>query len=299
MIIKPPRLKPGDIIGIIAPAGPVTRSELQPAIDFLITKGYRIIQAPHLYHKQDYLAGYDDARLEDLHSMFQDKDIKAVFCARGGYGTLRLLDKIDYDLIRRNPKIVVGYSDISALLLAIYKKTNLVTFHGPVVKELSGNYQKMDDFFNIITSNETLELDMSGGTALTTGRAKGILLGGNLSLISHMVGTPFMPSMKGAVLFIEDKGESLYRTDRMLTHLRLSGILKDLAGLIAGRFVDCGDISDINRLLMDIVSGSDFPVFSGLPAGHGTRNITIPLGLRVDLDTMNKTLFVEDGCVST
>ena len=298
MIIKPPRLKPGDQIGIIAPSGPVNQSELQPAIDLLTAKGYHVIQAPHLYAKQDYLAGHDDLRLKDLHLMFSDKDIKAVLCARGGYGTLRLLDKIDYDLIRKNSKIIAGYSDITAFLLAVYKKTRLVTFHGPVVKELSGKrHENLNAFLDLASSQKPFTLDLSGGESLMPGKSKGTLLGGNLTLISHLIGTPFMPSLKGAILFIEERGEPLYRIDRMLIHLKLSGILKDVVGLIAGSFADCGDISDINRLLKDIASNIDIPIFSGLPVGHSTENITIPLGLQAELNMDNMTLSVADTCV--
>ncbi|MFC1868741.1 LD-carboxypeptidase [Thermodesulfobacteriota bacterium] len=298
MDIKPPRLKLGDEIAIIAPAGPVTPSEIEPAIDLLIKNGYSVVQAPNLYRKQGYLAGNDAARLDDLHSMFENKNTKAILCARGGYGTLRLLDRIDYDLIKRNPKIIVGYSDITGLLLAIHKKTGLVTFHGPVARELTKNRHKnLTAFFDLVSSQGTLELDLSSGTTLAPGRARGNILGGNLSLISNLLGAPFMPSMKGAILFIEEKGEPLYRIDRMLTHLRLGGIFDDLAALIAGEFVDCGDISKINRLLTDVTSDGNVPVLSGLPVGHGMENITIPLGLQADLDTENMTLSILDRCV--
>jgi muramoyltetrapeptide carboxypeptidase len=230
--------------------------------------------------------------------MFHDKKTKVIFCARGGYGTLRLLEKIDYELIREQPKIIVGYSDITALLFAIHKKTGLVTFHGPVVKELSGNgHRNLKAFLNLVSSQKSLLLDLSRGEVITSGKAKGIVIGGNLSLISHLIGTPFMPSMKGVILFIEERGEPLYRIDRMLTYLKLSGILKDLTGLIAGNFLECGKISDINQLLTDITSGNNIPVISGLPVGHGLENITIPLGLSATLDTEKMELSIAEGCV--
>lgn len=300
MKTKPPRLRKGHEIGIIAPAGPVTPFELQPAIDFLAAKGYHVTLSPHLYHREGYLAGGDDARLEDFHSMFADDNVKAVFCARGGYGTLRLLERIDYDLIRRNPKVFVGYSDITALLLAIYKKTGLITFHGPMVKELSrGSNRTQRILLNTVSSIEYPELDLSGGTVLISGQAKGTLLGGNLSLISSLIGTSFMPKLKEAILFIEERGEPLYRVDRMLTHLRLSGFLKDLAGLILGRFVDCGGIEAVNRLLMESVSELNIPVYSGLPVGHEKENITLPLGLQANLDTGLMRLTILESPVTT
>ena len=299
MNIKPPQLKPGHKIGIIAPAGPVSQSELKPAINLLSSLGHQVILAPHLYHREGYTAGDDGTRLEDLHSMFENEDVKAVICARGGYGTLRLLDSIDYDLIRRSPKIIVGYSDITALLLAIHKKTGLVTFHGPVVKELSKNRNRnLKHFFDLISSEEFFKLDLAGRIALMPGKATGSLLGGNLSLISNLVGTPFMPSLKGAILFIEEKGEPLYRVDRMLTHLKLSGLLDELGGLIVGKFIDCDDISAVNNLIMDIVSDLNIPVVSGLPIGHGAENVTLPLGIQATLDTEHMILSMVESHVT-
>jgi muramoyltetrapeptide carboxypeptidase len=298
--IKPARLQKGDEIAIIAPAGPVTVDEIQPAVDILVQEGYRVKKASHLFARQGYLAGNDEARLADLHSVFNNDNIKALLCARGGYGTLRFLDKIDYDRIKKNPKIILGYSDITALLMAIHKMTGLVTFHGPVVRDLSGiGGRGIKDFFDTVSSQRKLKFDLSGGTVLAEGKAKGPLLGGNLSLLSHLIGTPFIPPMKGVILFMEEKGESLYRIDRMLTHLRLGGILKDLSGMIIGDFIDCGDMEDIHGLLTDIMAGIDIPVFSGLPVGHGDKNMTIPVGLQAELDTGSMKLKFLETCVAT
>ena len=299
-VIKPQRLNKGQGIGIIAPAGPVTQPEIQPGLDLLKKLDYTIIPSPNLYNKEGYLAGNDDIRLEDLQLMLNNRDIQAIFCARGGYGTLRLLDKIDFDLIRRNPKIIVGYSDITALLLAIFKKTGLVTFHGPVVKEFSkNNIRNLESVFQLVSSDGLLNLDLSGGKVLYPGKAVGTIMGGNLSIISHLIGTPFMPSLKDAVLFIEEKGEPLYRIDRMLTHLKLSGILNGLAGFIWGVFEECGDVSAIDQLLADILSDMEIPSITGLPVGHGQQNITIPIGLQAVLDTELMTLSISEPCVET
>ena len=296
--LKPGRLERGHMVGIIAPAGPVTQSDLQPGIDLLERSGHKVISAPHLYQKRYYMAGDDDMRLKDLHSMFRNDKIKVIFCARGGYGTLRLLDRINFGLIRRNPKIVVGYSDITALLLAIYKKTGLITFHGPVVKDLTKNRNRnIGSFFDLVSTDRLLKLDLArGGITLRPGKARGILLGGNLSLICHLIGTPFMPSLKRSILFIEERGEPLYRVDRMLTHLRVSGLFDDLAGLIAGRFEDCGDISSINSLLVNSVSHLNIPVVSGLPVGHGMENLSLPIGLQAAFDTEQMTLSLMESC---
>lgn len=297
-LIKPPRLRPGDLISIISPAGPVDESELQPDLELLKSSGLRIHVAPHVYDRHDYLAGDDEARLSDLHAMFQDRKIKAIFCARGGYGTLRLLDKIDYDLIRENPKIIVGYSDITALLMAINKKTGLVTFHGPMVRGLSALHNSSrESLFKLISSNQPVSFSPIAGNPLIAGRATGPLIGGNLSLICHLTGTPFLPSLDSAILFIEERGEPLYRIDRMLTHLALTGQLKGIAGLIGGEFIECGDISAIDNLLNTLASDLDIPLTTGFPVGHGLTNLALPLGMAAELDTSLMTLSILESCV--
>ena len=297
-LIKPPRLRPGDLIGVISPAGPVDESELKPNLELLESSGFRIHIAPHVYDRHDYLAGDDEARLSDLHAMFQDREIKAIFCARGGYGTLRLLDKIDYDLIREHPKIIVGYSDITALLMAINKTTGLVTFHGPMVRGLSALHDNSrENLFRLISSNQPVSFSPMSGNPLIAGRAKGPLIGGNLSLICHLIGTPFLPSIEGSVLFIEDRGEPLYRIDRMLTHLALTGQLKGIAGLIGGEFIECGDNSAIDNLLNTLASDLDIPLTTGFPVGHGPTNLALPLGLPAQLDTDSMTLSLLESCV--
>jgi len=297
-LIKPPRLRPEDLIGIISPAGPVDESELQPDLELLESSGFRIHVAPHVYDRHDYLAGDDEARLSDLHAMFKDRKIKAIFCARGGYGTLRLLDKIDYDLIREHPKIIVGYSDITALLMAINKKTGLVTFHGPMVRGFSSLHSSSrKGLFKLISSDQPVSFNPIAGNSLISGRAKGPLMGGNLSLICYVVGTSFLPSLAGCILFIEDKGEPLYRIDRMLTHLSLAGQLKGIAGLIGGEFMECGDPSAVDDLLNTAASDLKIPLITGFSVGHGLKNTALPLGIPAQLDTDSMTLSTLEPCV--
>lgn len=297
-LLKPPRLRPGDRIGIISPAGPVDRAELKTGLEILESSGFGVRVAPHVYDRSDYLAGGDEARLEDLHSMFQAQEIRAIFCARGGYGSLRLLDKIDYDLIGENPKIIVGYSDISALLMAIHVRTGLITYHGPMVRELGAKDQgNWDALFQLLSSGLPLQLGLKGAASLIPGKATGPLVGGNLSLVCHLLGTPYMPSLEGCILFLEEKGEPVYRVDRMLTHLRLTGQPDRLSGLIAGRFEKCGRMSVIDGLLMDMFSDLDIPIATGLPIGHGPKNLALPIGLRAELDTELMTLSTMEACV--
>jgi muramoyltetrapeptide carboxypeptidase len=296
--LKPPRLKKGEHIGIIAPAGPVDPSELESAIGLLESFGHRTILANQVYDRRRYLAGNDEARLGALHGMFEDETIKAILCARGGYGTLRILDRINVDLIRDHPKIIVGYSDITALLLSIYKQTGLITFHGPVVKEFLKNQGKnLRSIFDLVRGDSLLRFDLTNGEALKQGKGTGMLLGGNLSLISSLVGTPFLPSFKGAILFLEERDEPLYRIDRMLTHLRLSGIFDGIHGLVAGHFEECGDRNALNELLLDAVTNQNIPVMTGLPVGHGQENLTLPLGLEASLNTDQMALSLAEPCV--
>ncbi len=291
-------LRPGDAIGVIAPAGPVDEAELRPGIDVLESAGYRVHPGRHVFDRAGYLAGGDEARLADLHDMFRDRNIRAVFCARGGYGSPRLLDRIDYDLIRENPKILVGYSDITALLMAVHEKTGLVTFHGPMVRELASENQDIPmSLLRVLSSDQPLNLNLGKGISIVPGRGRGTLIGGNLSLLCHLIGTQYLPSFKGRILFVEEKGETVYRLDRMLTHLRLSGKLDGLSGLIAGGFEECGDMSEIEVLLKDTLSGLDIPAATGLPAGHGPENIVLPLGLTAELDTDAMTLSIAEGAV--
>ena len=296
-VIKPPGLVAGDLIGIISPAGPVNKPDLQAGLKKLKTSGFKIRIAPHVYNTKGYLAGEDEARLDDLHAMFRNQDIKAVLCARGGYGSMRLLEGIQYDLIRNNPKIFVGYSDITALLMAFHTMTGLITFHGPMVREFAtGLHDNWVDMLHLFSSNNPFQLDISDGAVLIPGRAAGTLIGGNLSMLCHLAGTPFLSFFDGCILFVEEKGEPLYRIDRMLTHLTLTDMLKGLSAIIAGTFEECGDISAIDDLLKKMALDLNIPLVTRLPVGHGQKNQTLPLGLTAELDTNLKTLSIMEVC---
>jgi muramoyltetrapeptide carboxypeptidase len=285
-MIKPSRLKLGDTVGVVSPAGPVSRSDLDAGLRFLENKGFKVHVAPHVYDRLDYMAGNDEDRLSDLEDMFRNPGIKAVFCSRGGYGSLRLLDRMDYDLIGNNPKIIVGYSDITALLAAIFKQTGLVTFHGPMVKGFAELPEKRwQDLVRMISSEKPMSFAPMEGYSLNGGKATGPIIGGNLSLLSRLLGTPYMPDLGGSILFIEDRGEALYRLDRMFTHLALSGNLKGIKGLIAGRFAGCGDAACVSKLIKEHFRPMNIPIAAGFPLGHDPDNITFPLGIPVTLDT--------------
>lgn len=260
--------------------------------------GFEVVAAKHLYDKRGYLAGRDADRLDDFHAMVQDPEIKAVFCARGGYGSMRILNGVRFSLLKENPKILAGYSDVTALLLSAHRKAGLVTFHGPMLRDLEkdggGNWRAL---VHLVSSGQPYRLDLSGCAVLSPGRRVGRLIGGNLAMICHLVGTPYLPSLEGGILLVEEVGEPLYRIDRMLTHLALSGHLSGLAGFVAGEFAGCGDEEEIARLIAERLGGLGIPVLFGAPVGHGAKNVAFPIGPAAELDAEGSVLSVQEACV--
>lgn len=295
-IIKGACLYQNQTVGVIAPSSPVSQSEILEGLKLLESFPLKIRPGSHLFNHLNYLAGPDHDRVSDLHQMFSDPEIKAIFCVRGGYGSARLLDKIDFDLIRKNPKIIVGFSDLTALLIALYKKTGLVTIHGPTLSDLPKN-KNWPNLSELITNYHRPRVFLKQGRIINRGKARGILLGGNLSTICSLLDTTFLPSFEGVILFLEEKGESPYRLDRMLTQLLLSGRLDRLSALIIGQIMDCGEKEIINSMLQERLGSLSIPVVTGLPVGHENENISLPLGLPAGLDTERMVLEIEESAV--
>jgi len=296
-IIKGCRLQPNQTVGIIAPASPVNQSEISEGLKLLESFPLKIKQGEHIFDHLNYLAGSDDDRVSDIHRMFSDPEIKAIFCARGGYGSARLLNDIDFDLIRKNPKIIVGFSDLTALLLAVFNKSGLITIHGPTLSDLPRN-KNWEHLSSLIATLYKPEIFFKQGKEINKGIARGNLLGGNLSTLCSLLDTPFLPSFEGVILFLEEKGESPYKLDRMITQLLLSGRLNRLSALIIGQLEDCGDMEIINSMLQERLGSLTIPVVTGLPVGHGNENISLPLGLPAVLDTERMLLKIEESAVS-
>jgi len=296
-IIKGQCLLPNQSVGIIAPASPFKQSEILEGVKLLKSFPLKIRQGEHIFDRMNYLAGSDNDRVSDLHQMFSDPEVKAIFCARGGYGSARLLNDIDFDLIRKNPKIIVGFSDLTALLLAIFNKSGLITIHGPTLADLpkSINWEHLS---RLIARSHRPQIFFKQGRIINKGKARGILLGGNLSTICSLLDTPFLPSFEGVILFLEEKGESPYKLDRMLTQLQLSGRLDRLSALVIGEIEDCGEMEIINSMLQERLGRLPIPVVAGLPVGHGNENISLPLGLPAVLDTERMLLKIEESAVS-
>jgi muramoyltetrapeptide carboxypeptidase len=293
-LIKGPRLKPNQTVGVIAPSSPVEKSEISEGLQLLESFPLKVRQGRHLLDRLNYLAGSDHDRASDLYEMLSDPEVKAVFCARGGYGSARLLKEIDFSLIRNSPKIFVGFSDITSLLIALYTQCGLVTIHGPTLTNLTHD-KNWEHLSRLITTSQGLRVSFQHGSVLKEGKARGILLGGNLSTLCSLLDTPFLPSFDGMILLLEEKGESPYRLDRMLTQLLLSDRLNKLAGLVVGHMVDCGKEEEVNALLHERLGGLPIPVAAGLPVGHGGENISIPLGLPALLDTERMVLEIEEA----
>jgi len=298
-----PALPSEGLIGVIAPAGPAPLDTDQ-ALQWMRARGYALRVFPGVYAKDGYLAGSDDVRLNDLHAAFADPEVDAIICLRGGYGTPRLLDRIDFDLLRANAKPFIGYSDITALHLAISRFAGFVTFHGPLLNaDLLGDKQQPTEssFFNMLRGQVRAGSVLSHPVAypLTTvepGIAHGRLLGGNLSMIASMMGTPYEMDAEGVILLIEDVNEPLYRIDRLLTQLRLAGTLGKLRGVLVGDVAGV-EVAALARLLKQTFEPLRIPVLAGWRSGHCDPNLTLPMGALVRLDAGNKVLVLEQDVV--
>jgi muramoyltetrapeptide carboxypeptidase len=305
-LLYPPRFAVGDTIGIAAPASPPDKPDvIEDSIARFGALGFKVRAGANLRKREGYLAGSDQERAADINALFADPEVKAIFALRGGYGSCRILPLLDYDLIRANPKSFVGYSDITAMQLAILVKTGLVTYHG-------SNASSALAEANIAMFREMLIDDVShrppvGGRqilfarrgppgdrlkSVVSGRIEGQLLGGNMTCLLRLLATPYAPDFRGAILFLEDTGEKAYRVDGMFTHLRLAGILDQIGGLVLGQF-DHTDPAEQNRVAQCLQREAEHigvPCVSGAPIGHFPTQIIVPQGASAELDADNGTL---------
>jgi muramoyltetrapeptide carboxypeptidase len=300
--IRPPRLARGSLVALVAPAGPLLeRDDLIRAEALCRALGYEPRLGPNTAQRYGYFAGTDEQRLADLNGALRDPEVAAIWCIRGGYGVTRILDQVDFEALARRPRPLIGYSDITAVLNAALHHTGVVTFHAPMARaamppfsrwhfervlasaEPAGRLERLPTPPDVLLPKENRVTTLRGGTA------EGPLLGGNLSLIQCLVGTPHLPDLDGAIMFLEDVGEDLYRVDRMLAHLRMVGALGRLAGVAVGRFTDLKRSMSDGALGFDEVLATYFlplgiPVAYGFPVGHIDDQWTLPLGVRVRLD---------------
>jgi muramoyltetrapeptide carboxypeptidase len=301
--IRPARLRPGDAVALVAPAtAAFQQDDLDIARESLEALGLRVKVGRHARDRHGSLGGRDADRAADINDGFADPDVRGVFPVRGGWGTARLLPLLDYDLIRRNPKILLGYSDITALLNGIHARTGLVTFHGP---NAGGRWDAYSTGLmrRLLFEAQTLTLDNPSGISetnvltqtehrvrtITGGRASGRLLGGNLTVLTAMLGSAWMPDFSGAILFLEDVGEDWYRVDRMMTSLKLAGILDRIAGFVFGTCSECEPDSGFasltpEEIFADHVAPLGIPAWQGAMIGHGHAQWTLPVGAPVTID---------------
>jgi muramoyltetrapeptide carboxypeptidase len=310
MVIKPKALREGDTIGIIAPAGPISRERLEQGEKVLHEMGFKIKYESSIFESSRYLAGSDQRRGEEFNRMFADPDVHAIFCARGGYGSARTLAFVDEIAIKANPKIFLGYSDITSFLLYLYKRCSLVTFHGPMVA-IDPDKLVRDKTRASLLSALTLSIGADPASTgpntlkiLKSGFAEGVLLGGCLSILIHSLGTRYEPDFKDKILFLEDIDEAPYRIDRMLTHLKSAGKLQQVNGIVFGEMKRCHpspeDGYPLEEVLLDVLRDLDIPVLFGFPSGHasGEDNLTLPIGVRVQVDGDQGRLFILEAGVS-
>lgn len=318
-ILNPPVLRPGDTVGMVAPASNVYEpEEIQIAKETMELYGFKVVLSKHIEAQNGYLAGSDAQRAEDLNEMFRRPDIRGIVTFSGGYGCSRILPLLDYAQIRRSPKVVVGHSDITALLIGIHQKTGLITFHGSSGLTGVGDYA-MEHFRRAIMSTQAIgnvadPPKPDPGTVernnrvitIVPGRATGQLIGGNLTLVTNLIGTPYEPDTRGKILFLEDIGEEPYRIDRMLTQLWLAGKLQDAAGIALGRFVDCYpkefrpsffQTISLENVLRDRFEPLGKPTLYNLMFGHVRENAVLPIGATATLNASAKTLVINENAV--
>jgi len=280
-------LKPGDLVAVLAPAGPVSADQVAALPALYQRHGLRVRLYPSCHASTGYLAGPDALRLADLHSALADPEVAAIHCLRGGYGAMRLLPDIDTTLVRSAAKLLIGYSDITALH-ALWARCGLASLHAPMpASDLIKPGRESDELvlFDLLRSGlqegAVLAPDLAPEGVSVGGSARGLLVGGNLSLVAALLGTPWAWDTRGAILFLEDVSEEPYRVDRLLTQLRLAGVLDAVAGFVLGSFTEEASPA---TLLQDMLCGLGKPVLGGWPTGHGTPNRPLPMGLPVALD---------------
>jgi muramoyltetrapeptide carboxypeptidase len=301
MVLRPPALRPDDLVILVSPSGPTRPERVTRGIELLTHWGLRVETAPNAYARHGYLAGTDAQRLADLNWALRHEEVRGVLTTRGGYGVQRIVDGLDVEAVRRDPKVVVGFSDITALQLALWRGARLATVHGPGAAWLDERTPaaSAESLRAAVTTTApvTVKRDEAEETApvRVPGVARGTLLGGNLSLLASSVGTPDMPDLAEAILLIEDVDEPPYKVDRMLTHLRRAGLPDGLAGVVVGQFTNCADAWDVPvaAVLAERLGDLGVPVLGGLPIGHGVGQFTVPVGVPAVLDADAGTLTAE------
>ena len=305
-LIRPKKLNQGDTVGVVAPAGPVDPKELEAGLTVIRGMGFRPVLGDYIYDRKHFLAGEDQARADDLMAMFENTDIKAIFCARGGYGVNRILPLLESNIIRKNPKIVVGSSDITLLLIYLVQKCGLVAFHGPMVAGSFGCKPmrvSKTQFRKMLTGiKDGGRLNAPSARVLQAGTGRGKLVGGCLTLLCRSLKTPWEIQTRDGIVLIEDVNEPAYRIDGMLWQLKSAGKFRGVKGILFGEMINCrfaeGQKGSLADLFREIVPNHSIPVLTQVPVGHGHEMWTLPLGVEATLDTETKSLKLKNNGVS-
>jgi len=312
--VLPKRLEEGDLIGLVTPGGTITEEQLFETIGKLEGFGFRTYYKDSVLSKYGYFAGTDQERADELMHMFANKDVDAILCVRGGYGSIRLLDHLDFEQVRQNPKALIGYSDITALLTSIYERTGLITFHGPVGISTFNDFTRKS-FERVLmnprnhykypyereaSTTDNPEYDIY---TINEGKAEGKLIGGNISVLDSMIGSPYEPDFENKIVYLEEIGEQTYRVDKMLFHLLYATNLKKAAGIVMGVFDDCNVNIEVPKLtlkeaIVDLIKPLNMPVSYGLSFGHIATMITIPNGIMARMNADKNTLKLLEKAVS-
>ena len=314
IILKPKRLKAGDTIGLVCPAAPAFSKEtVQIVAESMQALGFKVKYGKNIWKRYGYLAGTDEERASDINEMFGDSSVQGILCVHGGWGCARLLTLLDYQMIKKNPKVIVGYSDITALLLGIHAQTGLVTFHGPVGGSTWNDFS-VKYFKSVLMNAEKVKYEnpKSKGDNLTqvedristinSGITKGKLIGGNLTVLSHIMESKYVPDFKKSIVFLEDVEEQPYSVDRMLNHLKLCGVFEEMAGFVFGKCTKCepgtgsyGSLT-LEDLWEDYIKPTKKPAFVGAMIGHINNKFTMPIGIEAEINADLGTIqFLESG----
>jgi muramoyltetrapeptide carboxypeptidase len=310
-LLLPPRLQPGDTVGIIHPAGPIRDEEgFAKGLQVLRDWGLHVRCQPPERSGPDYLAADDQQRLAELHRLWADQEVKALIAARGGYGCLRLISNLDWDFLCRRPKWLIGFSDLTVLLNSVTARCGFVTLHGPMISTLAlarADRLSLERLREVLAGQFLPCTRPAGLEILRGGLAQGRLLGGNLTTLCHLLGTPQQPQTEGCILFLEDTAEPLYKIDRMLTHLACAGLFNKLNGLIIGLF-DLGHDDRLETLrlneqvwqrVLELTEAGSFPIWGGFPVGHQQENFALPIGMEAVMDSFSGSLeFLPQTCVN-
>ncbi|WP_414752518.1 S66 peptidase family protein [Anabaena sp. CCY 9910] len=305
-IIKPQRLQVGDTVGLIAPAGTFEPRYIEVVQQHLTNLGLKAKVGRHILDRYGYLAGRDADRAQDVNDMFADDSVQAILAMRGGWGCNRILPLLNYPLIRSHAKILMGYSDITSLLLAINARSRILTFHGPVATSTWTPFM-LEYLKRILFNAEAVTLENTDSPegkvqTITPGKAQGQLVGGNLSVLSAMVGSPYLPGWQNRILFLEDVNEDVYRVDRMLTQLKNAGILYRISGFIFGQCTDCKPTNDKSQTLIEVlqdhITPLKIPAWYGAMIGHIQDKFILPIGANVEIDADAGTIELLEAAVN-